>query len=100
MADRHSRNPITYRPKTGTAAWLDDIAKREGRPVRAIVGDAVERARAISEADLGAFDREVSRRTMTYLTARREGEASEETAALNAAIDAYRHAILQWRPPR
>jgi hypothetical protein len=98
--DRHHRNPITYRPKTETAAWLDDIAEREGRPVRAVVGEAVERARMISEADLGAFDREVDRRTTAYFAARREGEAPEELAALNAAIEAYRFAISQWQPPR
>lgn len=100
MADRHSRDPISYRPKTETAAWLDDIAKREGRPVRAVVGDAVERARRISEADLGAFDREVDRRTLAYFTAKRDSEATEELAALNAAIGAYQHAISQWQPPR
>lgn len=54
----------------------------------------------ISEADLGAFDREVNRRTTAYFTARRGGEAEEELAALNAAIEAYRHAISRWQPPR
>ena len=100
MADRHSRNPITYRPPSDTYGWLEDIAVREGRPVRAVVGEAVERARMISEADLGAFDREVNRRTLAYFTARRHGEAAGELAALDAAIEAYRRAIGMWQPPR
>jgi hypothetical protein len=100
MTDRHARNPITYRPPRQTAAWLDDIAEREGRPVRSVVGEAVERARVISEADLGAFDREVNRRTLAYFAARRSGEAAGELAALNAAITAYQVAISQWQPSR
>jgi hypothetical protein len=100
-ADRHRRDPITYRPPADTAGWLDDIAAREGRPVRRVVGDAVERARRIDEAGLAAFDREQDRRFMAWHTARAGGEdGAEELAALDAAIRAYHAAIREWQPPR
>jgi hypothetical protein len=100
-ADRHRRDPITYRPPSDTAGWLDDIAAREGRPVRRVVGDAVERARRIDEAGLAAFDREQDRRFMVWHAARATGGGgAEELAALEAAIDAYRTAIRKWHPPR
>lgn len=96
MADRHSRNPITYRPPNDTAGWLDDIAEREGRPVRAVVGEQVERARAIDEAGLSAFAREQDRRFMAWHRARGRGEdGAAELEALNAAMDAYQQAIRQ-----
>lgn len=101
MADRHSRNPITYRPPSDTAGWLEDIAEREGRPVRRVVGDAVERARRIDEAGLAAFDREQDRRFMAWHAAMARGEdGAEELTALYAAMEAYRAAITRWRPPR
>ncbi len=101
MGDRHARNPITYRPPSDTAGWLDDIAEREGRPVRAVVGDAVERARAIDEAGLSAFSREQDRRFMEWHRARGQGESGEaELEALNAAIEAYRQALAAWKPSR
>jgi len=99
-ADRHRRDPITYRPPSDTAGWLDDIAAREGRPVRRVVGDAVERARRIDEAGLAAFDREQDRRFMALHAARARGEdGAAELAALDAAIEAYRMAIRRWHPP-
>lgn len=100
MPDRHRRHPITYRPKEDTAGWLDDIAAAENRPVRAIVGEAVERARRISEADLAAFDRLADRRMMALFSARQRGEdAAEELAAFDAADAAYKTAIRKWVPP-
>jgi hypothetical protein len=101
MADRHARNPITYRPPSDTAGWLEGIAEREGRPVRKVVGDAVERARRIDEAGLAAFDREQDRRFLAWHSARARGEdGAEELAALDAAIRAYQAAIRKWQPPR
>jgi hypothetical protein len=101
MPDRHARNPVTYRPPSDTAGWLEDIAEREGRPVRKVVGDAVERARRVDEAGLAAFDREQDRRFAAWHSARATGDdGAEELAALNAAIEAYRLAISQWQPPR
>jgi hypothetical protein len=101
MADRHDRNPITYRPPSDTAGWLDDIAAREGRPVRRVVGDAVERMRRVDEAGLAAFDREQDRRFTAWHAARASGEdGAEELAALEAAIEAYKTAIRKWQPPR
>ncbi len=98
--DRHRRNPIAFRPRQDTAGWLDDIAAREGRPVRAVIGEAVERARMISEADLAAFDREVTRCMAAFFQARSEGrDGREESAAFDAADAAYRHAIGGWEPP-
>jgi hypothetical protein len=98
--DRHSRDPITYRPPKDTAGWLDDIARREGRPVRRVVGDAVERARRVDEAGLAAFDREQDRRFTAWHAAMARGEdGAEELAALNAAMDAYQSAIRKWHPP-
>ena len=99
MADRHARNPITYRPPADTYGWLEDVAEREGRPVRAVVGDAVARARMISEADLAALDREVTRRMQDLFTARTERrDDAEEQKLADAAIEAYRYAIGRWRP--
>lgn len=100
MSDRHEHNPITYRPARDTRGWLDDIAAREGRPVRAVIGEAVERARVVDEAGLAAFDREVTRRMAEFFRARAEGrDGAEEAAAFDAADAAYRHAIRQWQPP-
>lgn len=98
--DRHARDPITYRPAADTWGWLDDIAAREGRPVRAIIGEAVEQARRIDEAGLAAFAREQDRCFMAWHAARRRGEDGDaELTALNAAMDAYRQAITRWEPP-
>jgi hypothetical protein len=100
MADRHGRDPITYRPRSDTHGWLEDIAEREGLPVRRVVGDAVERARRIDEAGLAAFDREQDRRFMAWHAAKARGEdGAQEMAALDAAIEAYRAAIRKWHPP-
>jgi hypothetical protein len=100
VADRHDRNPITYRPPSDTRGWLEDIAEREGRPVRRVVGDAVERARRIDEAGLAALDREQDRRFMAWHAAMAKGEdGAEELAALDAAIEAYKAAIRKWQPP-
>ena len=100
-ADRHRRDPITYRPPADTFGWLEDIAAREGRPVRKVVGDAVERARRIDEAGLAAFDREQDRRFMAWHAARARGEdGTEQLVALDAAIEAYRAAIRKWYPPQ
>jgi hypothetical protein len=101
MADRHVRNPITYRPPSDTAGWLEDIAEREGRPVRKVVGDAVERARRVDEAGLAAFDREQDRRFTAWHAAMAAGEdGGQELAALDAAMEAYQAAIRRWRPPQ
>ena len=98
--DRHRRDPITYRPKEDTWGWLDDIAEREGRPVRAVIADAVQRERLISEAGLAAFDRECTRRLMAFFDARTHGrDGAEESRALMAAESAYRRAIAEWEPP-
>jgi hypothetical protein len=100
-ADRHRRDPITYRPPADTYGWLEEIAGREGRPVRAVVGSAVEQVRRIDEAGLGAFAREQDRRMMAWLDARNRGDdGAEELAGLNAAMEAYRHAIGSWQPRR
>lgn len=100
MADRHNRSPITYRPPSDTAGWLEDIAERENRPVRRVVGDAVERARRIDEAGLAAFDREQDRRFGAWHDAMARGEdGKQELAALDAAMEAYRAAIGKWHPP-
>jgi hypothetical protein len=99
-SDRHARNPITFRPAADTWGWLDDIAAREGRPVRAVVRDAVERERVISEAGLAAFDRECTRRLAAFFDARSKGrDGAEESRALMAAEAAYRRAIAEWEPP-
>jgi hypothetical protein len=101
MADRHDKDPITYRPPKDTRGWLEDIAAREGRPVRTIVRDAVERERVISEAGLAAFDRECTRRLAAFFDARSKGrDGAEESRALMAAEAAYRRAIAEWEPPR
>ena len=99
MSSQHKHDPISIRPPDDTYGWLDDIAEREGRPVRRIIGDALERARRIDEAGLASFDREQDRRFIAWHAARGRGEdGAEELAALNAAIEAYRTAIGQWHP--
>lgn len=98
--DRHKKTPMGYRPPNDTRGWLEDIAAREGRSQHSIVSEAVERARMISEADLAAFDREVTRCMMAIFTARNAGrDTTAEQAAFDAACAAYQHAISQWQPP-
>jgi len=41
MPDRHKRHPITLRLPEGDRAWLEEHARETGRPVRAILADAL-----------------------------------------------------------
>jgi hypothetical protein len=50
MTDRHAQNPISIRPPKDDRAWLEAHAKQTGRPVRAIIVDAIARERGRQEA--------------------------------------------------
>lgn len=50
MPDRHKRLPISFRPPEADRAWLESYAERTGRPVRAILAEALARYRAEAEA--------------------------------------------------
>jgi hypothetical protein len=50
MTDRHAQNPISIRPPRDDRAWLESYARDTGRPVRAIIVEALARERARQEA--------------------------------------------------
>lgn len=41
MSDRHKTPPLSFRPPADIRAWLTEIAETTGRPVGAIVIDAL-----------------------------------------------------------
>jgi hypothetical protein len=41
MGDRHKHGPISFRPTEGDRAWLHDYAAETGRPVRAVLKEAL-----------------------------------------------------------
>jgi hypothetical protein len=49
MTDRHAQNPISIRPPRDDRAWLESYARQAGRPVRAIIVEAIARERARQE---------------------------------------------------
>lgn len=52
MPDRHAQSPISIRPPKDDRAWLEAHARQTGRPVRAIIVDALARERARQEAGI------------------------------------------------
>ncbi len=46
MPDRHAQNPISIRPPKDDRAWLEAYARQAGRPVRAIIVEALAEYRA------------------------------------------------------
>jgi hypothetical protein len=50
VPDRHAQTPISIRPPKDDRAWLEAHAEQTGRPVRAIIVDAIARERARQEA--------------------------------------------------
>jgi hypothetical protein len=50
MPDRHAQNPISIRPPKDDRAWLESYARQVGRPVRAVIVEAIARERARQEA--------------------------------------------------
>lgn len=46
MPDRHAQTPISIRPPKDDRAWLEAYARETGRPVRAILVEALARYRA------------------------------------------------------
>lgn len=46
MTDRHAQNPISIRPPKDDRAWLESYARDTGRPVRAIIVEALAEYRA------------------------------------------------------
>ena len=46
MPDRHAQTPISIRPPKDDRAWLESYAKQTGRPVRAILVEALAEYRA------------------------------------------------------
>jgi hypothetical protein len=94
-SDRHKENPVTFRPQPRELrAWLDEAAKREGRPAGAIVSASLERYQVLSDAGLALLDRDQTR----ALGARLKDRSEENGAALNQAIDRMQAAMRAWRP--
>jgi hypothetical protein len=50
MTDRHAQTPISIRPPRDDRAWLESYARQAGRPVRAVIVEAIARERARQEA--------------------------------------------------
>jgi len=73
MADRHAQSPISIRPPRDDRAWLEAYAEQTGRPVRAILVEALARERARQEA--ADADRSLAARART-LRAAAAGEAA------------------------
>jgi hypothetical protein len=46
MPDRHAQNPISIRPPRDDRAWLESYARQTGRPVRAVIVEALAEYRA------------------------------------------------------
>jgi hypothetical protein len=44
--DRHAQNPISIRPPKDDRAWLEAYARDTGRPVRAVIVEALAEYRA------------------------------------------------------
>ena len=51
MPDRHAQTPISIRPPRDDRAWLEAYAAQTGRPVRAIIVEALAEYRARRTAD-------------------------------------------------
>lgn len=67
MPDRHAQTPISIRPPKDDRAWLEAYAKQAGRPVRAIIVEAIARERARQETgtmDIAARAREAGARLL------------------------------------
>ena len=96
--DRHARNPITFRPSPDLRDRLDAIAEKEGRPVRAVIRDAVEREVIIRESDLAALDREQTRAMMAFYGAKAGEEADRAHRYFQEVTAAYLDAVAACRP--
>jgi hypothetical protein len=46
LTDRHKRKPISYRPSASADTFLREHSAATGKPLRAIIAEAVERLRA------------------------------------------------------
>ena len=50
MPDRHQASPLRYRPAAAERAWLLAYQQQTGKPMNAILTEAVRRLRAEIEA--------------------------------------------------
>jgi hypothetical protein len=53
MADRHKHPPIRFRPPEAERLWLAAYQERTGKPMNAILTEAVRRLRAEVERGTG-----------------------------------------------
>ena len=53
MADRHKHTPVRFRPPEADRLWLLEYADKTGRPVNAVLAEALAEYRKRREADTG-----------------------------------------------
>lgn len=53
MSDRHKHAPIRFRPPEADRLWLLEYADTTGRPVNAVLAEALAEYRKRREADTG-----------------------------------------------
>jgi hypothetical protein len=61
MVDRHKHHPIRFRPPETDRAWLQDLAERTGRPVNAILTEALSLYRTRCEGSTETTETEAGR---------------------------------------
>jgi hypothetical protein len=93
MPDRHAQAPISIRPPRDDRAWLESYAKRTGRPVRAIIVEALARERARQEAGTMALtdaDRRLAARARTLAAAEGQDALREHTGETDGVLACFR----------
>ena len=93
MPDRHAQAPISIRPPKDDRAWLESYAKKTGRPVRAILVEALARERARQEAGtmtLTDADRSLIARARTLRAASGEDALREHTGETDGVLACFR----------
>jgi hypothetical protein len=93
MPDRHAQAPISIRPPKDDRAWLESYAKQAGRPVRAIIVEALARERARQEAGTMALtdtDRSLITRARTLAGLADEAALRQHTGETDGVLACVR----------
>ena len=94
--DRHAQTPISIRPPKDDRAWLEAYARQAGRPVRAILVEALARERARQEAGTMALtdtDRSLITRARTLAGVGDEAALRQHTGETDRVLLAYVRAL-------
>jgi len=92
MTDRHAQAPISIRPPRDDRAWLEAHARQTGRPVRAIIVEALARERARQEAGtmLTDADRRLITRARTLAAIADQDALREHTGEADGVLACFR----------